>query len=258
MLRRHETREAATRDGRCLGHCEHGGQERGRHDSARRYREDTGDLRWAASGAEGRSGRSSALRTDQTITLLVVLGVGIGALVFDIEIGFLALVAAVVLHASFPKRFADADKKIVWSVVLLICGVTTLVGAMERYGTIDAVGNGIAGIGAPLLTAFLLLVVGAITSAFGSSAGLLGVLIPLAVPFLVQGQVGATAMIVALAISATVVDSTPFSSVGALTLANAPEAERPSLFRTMLSWGLAMAVTAPVLTWLVFVLPSAS
>lgn len=212
----------------------------------------------AASGAEGRSGRSSALRTDQTITLLVVLGVGIGALVFDIEIGFLALVAAVVLHASFPKRFADADKKIVWSVVLLICGVTTLVGAMERYGTIDAVGNGIAGIGAPLLTAFLLLVVGAITSAFGSSAGLLGVLIPLAVPFLVQGQVGATAMIVALAISATVVDSTPFSSVGALTLANAPEAERPSLFRTMLSWGLAMAVTAPVLTWLVFVLPSAS
>ncbi|MBK1787589.1 SLC13 family permease [Prauserella cavernicola] len=210
------------------------------------------------SDAEGGSPRPTALRGDQAITLLVMLGVGVGALVFDVEIGFLALVAAVALHAVFPKRFEAAEKKIVWSVVLLICGVTTLVGAMERYGTIDAVGNGIAAIGVPLLIAFLLCLVGAVTSAFGSSAGLLGVLIPLAVPFLVQGEIGATAMIVALAISATVVDSTPFSSVGALTLANAPEPARPALFRTMIRWGIAMAVTAPVLTWLVFILPSSS
>jgi hypothetical protein len=68
--------------------------------------------------------------------------------------------------------------------------------------------------------------------------------------------VDATAMIVALAISATVVDSTPFSSVGALTLANAPEEEQPTLFRTMLAWGVSMAVTAPMLTWLIFILPN--
>ncbi|ASR35696.1 C4-dicarboxylate ABC transporter [Prauserella marina] len=209
-----------------------------------------------ASGSGNAERKSVALRADQAITLLVMAGVGVGALVFDIEIGFLALIAAVALHVVFPKRFDKADKQIVWSVVLLICGVTTLVGAMERYGTVDVVGNGIAGIGVPLLIAFLLCVVGAFTSAFGSSAGLLGVLIPLAVPFLLQGQIGASAMIVALAISATVVDSTPFSSVGALTLANAPERERPALFRTMLGWGMAMVVTAPVLTWLVFILPS--
>lgn len=198
------------------------------------------------------------LRFDQAATILIMLGVGVGALVFDIEIGFLSLMSALALHAVFPKRFDNADKKIVWSVVLLICGVTTLVGAMERYGTVDAVGSGIAGLGSPLLTAFLLCLVGALTSAFGSSAGLLGVLIPLAVPFLVMGDVGATALIVALAISATVVDSTPFSSVGALTLANAPEEARPKLFRFMLTWGISMAVTAPVVTWLVFVLPSAA
>jgi hypothetical protein len=54
------------------------------------------------------------------------------------------------------------------------------------------------------------------------------------------------------------VDSTPFSSVGALTLANAAEVDRRPLYRTMLAWGMSMAVTAPVLTWLLFVLPSAS
>jgi di/tricarboxylate transporter len=197
------------------------------------------------------------LRLDQAITLAVMVGVAVGALVFDIEIGFLALIAAGLLHALFPVRFPKADRQIVWTVVLLICGIVTLVSAMQRYGTIDAVGQGIAGLGAPLLIAFLLCLVAAVTSAFASSAGLLGVLIPLAVPFLVQGEIGVTAMIIALSVSATVVDSTPFSSVGALTLANAPEPERPKLFRTMLAWGGAMAVSAPVLTWLVFVLPSA-
>ncbi|SFO55090.1 transporter, UIT1 family [Pseudonocardia ammonioxydans] len=196
------------------------------------------------------------LRLDQAITLAVIVAVAVGALVFELEIGFLALIAAALLHALFPARFKEADRRIVWSVVLLICGVVTFVAAMQRYGTVDAIGHGIAGLGAPLLTAFLLCLVAAVTSAFASSAGLLGVLIPLAVPFLVQGQIGTAAMIVALTVSATVVDSTPFSSVGALTLANAPEDQRQSLFRTMLAWGIGMAVTAPIITWLLFILPS--
>lgn len=198
------------------------------------------------------------LRIDQAITIAVMLGVAVGALVFDIEIGFLALLAAALLHVLFPKRVADADKRIVWSVVLLICGVVTFVSALQRYGTIDIVGGGIASLGVPLLTAFLLCLVGAFTSAFASSAGLLGVLLPLAAPFLAQGEVGVTAMVTALAISATVVDSTPFSSVGALTLANAPDEGRPALFRLMLGWGIAMIVTAPALTWLIFVLPGSA
>ncbi|MHA6622194.1 SLC13 family permease [Pseudonocardia sp. DLS-67] len=210
----------------------------------------------AGGGVAVRETTRTPLRADQVTTLVVVIAVAVGALVFNFEIGFTALIAAALLHLLFPERFAKADRQIVWSVVLLICGVVTLVGAMQRYGTIDAIGDAIAGLGAPLLIGFLLCVVGAFTSAFASSAGLLGVLIPLAVPFLVQGEIGVSAMITALAISATVVDSTPFSSVGALTLANAPEAERPVLFRTMLIWGLSMAVTAPVFTWLLFILPS--
>ncbi|GLZ09656.1 hypothetical protein Acsp03_71220 [Actinomadura sp. NBRC 104412] len=197
----------------------------------------------------------TAPRVDQAITLVVILAVAIGALVFDMEIGALALGAAALLHLAFPGRFAGADKLIVWPVVLLICGVVTFVAALQRYGTIDEVGGAIAGIGIPLLTAFLICLVGAVTSAFASSAGLLGVMLPLAAPFLLDGEVGVTGMIIALAISATVVDSTPFSSVGALTLATAPEEERRSLFRVMLGWGMAMAVTAPIATWLVFVLP---
>jgi di/tricarboxylate transporter len=202
-------------------------------------------------------GPKQPFRVDQVLTLLAIVGVGVGALVYNLNIGFLALIAACALHLAFPRRAEGAEKRIVWSVVLLICGVVTLVAGLQRYGTIDLVGTSIAGLGAPLLTAFLLCLVAAVTSAFASSSGLLGVLIPLAVPFLALGQVGATGMIVALAISATVVDATPFSSVGALIVASCtPEDRRQRVFRTMLYWGIVMAVTAPILTWLVFILPS--
>jgi hypothetical protein len=58
---------------------------------------------------------------------------------------------------------------------------------------------------------------------------------------------------VALAISATVVDSTPFSTVGALVVANADENERPHVYRGLMLWGAAMIVTAPLVTWLIFI-----
>ncbi|MQA94384.1 MAG: C4-dicarboxylate ABC transporter [Streptosporangiales bacterium] len=196
------------------------------------------------------------LRTDQVATLLVILAVAVSAIGFGLEIGLLALVGAALLHAVFSGRFTGGEKLIVWPVVLLICGVVTFVGALQRYGTIDVVGGGIAGLGVPLLAAFLICLVAAVSSAFASSAGLLGVLLPLSVPFLAQGDVGVTGMVVALAISATVVDASPFSSVGALTLASAPEEHRRSQFRVMFAWSMAMAVTAPIVSWLVFIVPA--
>ena len=49
-------------------------------------------------------------------------------------------------------------------------------------------------------------------SAFASTTGILGALIPLAVPFLETGAVGAVGLIIALSISSSVVDSSPFST----------------------------------------------
>jgi hypothetical protein len=40
-------------------------------------------------------------------------------------------------------------------------------------------------------------------------------------------------------------------------VANASEAERPRIYRELLLWGAVMVITAPVLTWLLFILPSA-
>ena len=64
---------------------------------------------------------------------------------------------------------------------------------------------------------------------------------------------GGPGLITALALSATVVDATPFSTVGALVVASTPPAERTAVYRGLLLWGAAMVATAPPLTWLLFV-----
>jgi di/tricarboxylate transporter len=191
----------------------------------------------------------------QVATLLAILGVAVAALVFELDIGFLAFGCAVALQLLFPNATKGADRTIVWGVVLLICGVVTYIAALQRYGTVDEIGKQVASIDSALIVALLLCAVGAVTSAVASSAGILGALIPLAVPFLTQGELGVSAVVVALAVSATVVDSTPFSTVGALVLANTDETDRPRVYSTMLRWGGAMVITAPIVTWLAFILP---
>jgi di/tricarboxylate transporter len=214
------------------------------------------DVRLRQGDGEQAATLSQGLGVDQVCTLLALAAVAVAALVFGLSIGFVALAAAVLLQLLFPASSAGAEKRIAWGVVLLVCGIVTYVAALQRYGTVGAVGDGVAGLGSPLLAALLLCAVGAVTSAFASSAGILGAMIPLAMPFMVRGEIGTTGLVIALAISATVVDSMPFSTVGALVVANAADHERPKIYRGLLLWGAVMVVTAPLLTWLIFIVPA--
>jgi di/tricarboxylate transporter len=147
----------------------------------------------------------------------------------------------------------EAVGRVSWSVVLLICGVLTYVGVLEEIGTIDYVGEAITQVGAPALAALLICYVGGIVSAFASSTGMLAAIIPLAVPFLQEGAVGAIGVVTAVAISTTVVDASPLSTNGTLVLANAKNVDRDVLFRHLLAYGAVVAVVAPPLAWFVFV-----
>jgi di/tricarboxylate transporter len=219
--------------------------------TARSSTEDTGDTEGAESAADADESPWSTVPLVATLT--VIVAVAAGALVFDLDIGMLALVGAVALHLFLPKSSAGAVGKISWSTVLLICGVVTYVALLQRMGTVKMVGDSVTNISSPLLAALLLCFIAAVTSAFASSIGVLGALIPLAVPFLLAGGVSVTGVVIALAISATAVDATPFSSIGALTVASAPEGERERLYRGLIRWGFSMVLVAPVATWLVFV-----
>ena len=121
-------------------------------------------------------------------------------------------------------------------------------------GTIDFVGNSVAGLASPLTAALLLCFIGAVVSAFASSTAVLGSLIPLAVPFLQAGTgVSAIGFIAAMAVASTIVDVSPFSTNGALVLANAQGVDRDAFFRKLLGYGAIVTVVAPVVVWLLFI-----
>ncbi|SMD09603.1 SLC13 family permease [Kibdelosporangium aridum] len=192
---------------------------------------------------------------NRILTLVGIVGLAVGALFFDLDVGLLALTVVAVLTVVSPSTTRGAVDKVAWSTVLLICGIVTYVSLLEDIGTVDYLGRGVASIGLPLLGALLICFIGAAVSAFASTTGILGALIPLAVPFLQTGQVGAIGLITALALSSSVVDSSPFSTSGALTVASAPPEQRELVFKRLMAWGFSMIAVAPLVTWLVLVVP---
>ncbi|MFD9949892.1 SLC13 family permease [Nonomuraea sp. NPDC059023] len=232
----------------------------GGRDLLRRGREVSEDGVAGDGGGGGGGGGGTAVATrlgkERVLTLGGLAVLAGGALLFGLDVGFTAITVAVVLSLVSPKGAKDAIGQIAWPTVLLICGIVTYVSLMERVGTIDFLGGKVATIGIPLLAGLLICLIGAAVSAFASTTGILGALIPLAVPFLLTGDIGAVALVIALSVSSSVVDSSPFSTSGALVVANSQESERDYVFRGLMRWGFSMIAIAPLLTWLIFLAPS--
>jgi len=229
---------------------------------AARGRADKGEPRRATtSGATGagfvetEDPAVTTLDLNRSLTLLALLGVAVGALAFQLDVGLLAVTAAVLLSLVAPYSYKGAIAQVAWPTVLLICGIVTYVNLLQKIGTIDFLGSEVAAIGVPLLAALVICYIGGAVSAFASTTGILGALIPLAVPFLLAGHVGPIGLITALAISASVVDSSPFSTSGALVVANTPDEERDYVYRRLMRWGFSMVLVAPLITWLLLVVP---
>ncbi|WP_206489744.1 SLC13 family permease [Rhodococcus sp. KRD162] len=193
-----------------------------------------------------------------TNILTVVLLVGIVALAlgFTLDVGFLALTAAVVLAALRPQDSKRAFEQIGWGVILLIGGIVTYISVLQSAGVVEEIAADVSTIGAPLVAALTILFVAGVVSAFASTNAMFVVLVPLAAPLVLAGEVSTLGFVVALCIAASAVDSSPFSTGGALIIANTEEHLRDKTFRGLLIWGMSMIVVAPVASWLVFVLPS--
>ena len=163
---------------------------------------------------------------------------------------------------SVPVDDADLNRRLIPSGLNRLCAYRAQTGQMvwELGGPPGEFGVDEPGtffLGAPLVAALLICLIGAVVSAFASTTGIIGALIPLAVPFLLTDQVNAIALIAALAISSSVVDCSPFSTNGALVVANADATDRELVFKRLMQWGMSIVVIAPLVAWGLMVVPSA-
>jgi len=193
------------------------------------------------------------LQARHVMTLLVLLSVLVVVSVAKVEIGAVALGAAVLLAVLRVSDEEEVLRNLPWGTILMVCGMTCLMGILERTGGIDLFtwliekmstkGTAPAAIG--LSTGLL--------SAYSSSSGVvLPAFLPI-LPKLVQKLGGGD--LVALAnsvnVGAHLVDVSPLSTLGALCLANA-QGDTDKLYRQLLAWGLSMALVGAVYCQVVF------
>ncbi|AXB42866.1 SLC13 family permease [Amycolatopsis albispora] len=215
------------------------------------------------SGGGGTAVLTEAPPVNRTqVTVLVTLFVLVAGfftltvLDVDVNLGVVALTLAVFLSLLVPDVGRKAISKVDWGTILLLGGILTYVGVLTRLGAIDQLGELARSVNVPLIAAVVICVIAGLVSAFASTIGILGALIPLAVPLLVAGGgLEMTGFIYALAISASLVDCAPFSTTGATIVASAAEPERPLLSKRLTAWGFAMVLIGPAFTILTMVLP---
>jgi di/tricarboxylate transporter len=208
----------------------------------------------AATPAANEGRASEPVTMQQAVTVAGLIALAVLTLVYKLDIGFVAITIGLLLSIMAPQVQKRAVGQVSWPEIMLIVGVSTYVGVMEKMGTISFVGHSVASLTSPLMVALLLCFVGAVISAFASSTAVLGSLIPLAVPFLQQGTgVDPIGFIAAMAVSSTIVDVSPFSTNGALVLANAQGVDRDVFLRQLMVYGAIVTLVAPVVVWLLFV-----
>lgn len=192
-------------------------------------------------------------RGRQLLTLALIAGMLVCTLGFHLPIGFVALSAGLLLALLDVREHQSSINGISWSTVLLVAGMITYVSLLQHVGVIDTLAHMALTLGAPLLVAVVLCYVIGVGSAFASSTALLAAFIPLAGPLLATSTLSASGTVAALAIAATVVDISPFSTNGALVVANARADDRHRVYRQLMIYAGGVVLLAPALTWALLV-----
>lgn len=164
----------------------------------------------------------------------------------DPDIGVLCFAFAAVMTLVDPKTGKTAVAKIDWSTVLMVGGIITFVGVLQKMGAVELLGDAASQIGSPLIAALVICLIGGLVSAFASTTGMLAALVPLAIPLVASGDIAGWALIAALGVCSSIVDVSPFSTVGATLVATVDEDERPRINQLLTRWGMSMVVIGPL------------
>lgn len=192
-----------------------------------------------------REDAAPAFNARHWLTLGVIAIWILGVVVFRAQPGLSAFAAAAVLIIA---RAADENAVIgavPWSVIVMVCGVSVLVGVIEKTGGMDVFTTLLARVTTPATANGMMAFVTGIISTYSSTSGVIYPAFLPAVGGLVEKLGGGNPLEIALSINvgAAIVDVSPLSTIGALCVAAVHQpGEARALFRQMLAWGFAMTV----------------
>jgi Na+/H+ antiporter NhaD/arsenite permease-like protein len=149
-------------------------------------------------------------------------------------------------------EFEQALRRVPWALLALISAVSVVVGLVERelgFGLLTQLAEMAE---SPFTVLAVLSAATSLLSIFSSSSG---VVLPLMLPLLMSLSrahpvLSIEVLVVSVVVSSHLVDCSPFSSLGALSIASVPDGkEATQLFRQLLVWGFAMLPVGLLLCW---------
>jgi di/tricarboxylate transporter len=188
--------------------------------------------------------------TTAAIVVLIVTVAGLG-----LNVGMMGVILATALVLLRTVDEAKAIQRMPWGVILMVTGVTVLVTMMQETQGLALITSGIANVSTPETIEPVVAFGTGLVSVYSSTSGVvLPAFLPM-VPELAQRLGGINPLDIAwsMNVSASLVDLSSLSTVGALYIAGAaPGSDVRKLFNGLLVWGLSMALVGAALCWLLF------
>lgn len=179
---------------------------------------------------------------------IIVLWIA-GVVVFKANPGLAAFIAASVLILSGLGDDTKSIGLVPWSVIVMVCGVSVLIGVLEKTGGMDLFTTLLSRIATPSSINGTIAGITGLISTYSSTAGVVYPAFLPAVPGLVAKVGGGDPMQVALSINvgAAIVDVSPLSTIGALCIAALPAHHNSrQLFRQLMVWGFSMTIAGAI------------
>ncbi len=181
--------------------------------------------------------KPSSFNKIQVITLFTMLILVSWVIIGGVNVGFAALSLAVFLFLLNAADQGEAIANVPWSTLVLICGTAVLIGVSDEMGGIELLTNFLASLMNEWTAVPILAFLSGIMSIFSSAVGVvMPTLIPTAVPLSSElgGVVSPALITTIIAVGSHITTTSPFSTMGALALASAPEhVNRKKFFRDL-------------------------
>lgn len=187
-----------------------------------------------------------------TLAFIAVWIAGVVGLGLNLGLSAFAMSALLLLARAGDERVAV--HAVPWSIIMMVCGLSVLIGVLEKTGGMDLFTSLLASAASPAsVNGVIAFVTGAISTYSSTSGVVLPTFLP-TVPTLVARLGGGDPLAVALSINvgSSLVDVSPLSTLGALCVAAVPDqVESRALFRDLMLWGLSMTIVGALLCqWL--------
>jgi di/tricarboxylate transporter len=199
----------------------------------------------ARAGVEDTEAAAGAMETRHWITTggIVMLIVAVAG--FNLNVGMVGLIISAALILLRAVEESKAIQRMPWAVILMVTGVTVLVALLQETEGMALITTGSANLSTPTTIEAVVAFGAGLVSVYSSTSGVvLPAFLPM-VPELAERLGGLDPLSIAwsMNVSASLVDLSSLSTVGALFIAGAAAGtDVRKLFNGLLAWGLSMSV----------------